>query len=64
MKYDFSHATKYLCNTAGFIEGDSFDDKNAHFVIKKSGNLNTSRHGGAGMNNKSIWILKICLING
>ena len=58
MKYDFSHATKYLCNTAGFIEGDSFDDKNAHFVIKQTGNLSTSGHGGYGWNKKSTWVHK------
>ena len=58
MRNDFSHATKYLRNTAGFIEGDSLDDKNANFVIKKTGNLSTSGHGGSGWNKKTIWVRK------
>jgi hypothetical protein len=35
---DFSHAVRCLRNTAGFIEGSSFDDTSAHFVIRKSVN--------------------------
>ena len=38
--------------TLGFVEGNSFDDQNAHFVIKKFGVTTTTpknvRHCGAG----------------
>ena len=61
MRNDFSHAIKCLRNTLGFVEGNSFDDQNAHFVIKKFGVTGSTpknfRHGGAGGHNKqSLWI--------
>ena len=72
MRTDFSHAIKCLRNTVGFVEGTSFDDEHAHFVIKKfSAKLPSfaensaaktivfaekSSHGGAGQNKQSLWI--------
>ena len=59
-RVDFCNALKCLRNTAGFVEGMSFDDENAHFVIKKAGHTGgfpeNSRHGGAGQNKQSLWI--------
>ena len=60
MRTDFSHAIKCLRNTAGFVEGHSFDDDNVHFVIQKAvktlGFTENPRHGGAGQNKQSLWI--------
>ena len=39
MRNDFSNAIKCLRSTVGFIEGDSFDNDNAHFVIQKVGKI-------------------------
>ena len=33
MQNDFSNAVRCLRNTAGFLEGSSFDDTTAHFII-------------------------------
>ena len=53
---DFNNAIKCLRNTAGFIEGTSTDDPNAHFVIEKLVHLGkcTSRYGGH--NKQTLWI--------
>lgn len=61
MRTDFSQAIRCLRNTVGFVEGTSFDDERAHFVIKKfSAKLPSfaekSSHGGAGQNKQSLWI--------
>ena len=39
VRADFSQAVRCLRSTAGFIEGSSFDDIDAHFVIQKHGKL-------------------------
>ena len=39
MRSDFFQANRCLRNTAGFKEGSSFDDDEAHFVIQKLGKL-------------------------
>lgn len=60
MRNDFSTAIRCLRNTAGFVEGTSFDDATAHFVIQKavvhSRTPEKFRHGGAGQNKQSLWI--------
>ena len=33
MRSDFNSAIRFLRNTVGFIEGSSFDDIHAHFVV-------------------------------
>ena len=52
MRTDFSHAIRCLRRTAGFVEGSSFDDNDAHFVITK--NVNTTQNGG--QNKQLLWI--------
>ena len=47
---DFNNALRCLRKTEGFLEGKSFDDNNAHFVI--------TRHNGSGYNKRSSWIRK------
>ena len=61
MRNDFSNVIRCLRNTVGFVEGKSFDDKNAHFIIKTTGNLSTSGHGGSGWNKKTVWVRKSML---
>ena len=59
VRADFSQAIRCLRNTAGFVEGSSFDDTNAHFVIEKSGKLRslpTSQAQNGGQNKQSLWI--------
>ena len=57
---DFNSAIRCLRNTMGFIEGSSLDDVHAHFVVQRTGQLQScpgkSRHGGAGLNKQCIWI--------
>ena len=52
MRSDFLYAIRCLRNTAGFVEGFSFDDNDAHFVITK--NVNTMQNGG--QNKQLLWI--------
>ena len=59
---DFYQAIRCLRNTAGFVEGSSFDDTSAHFVIHKHKKLCSSsqvQHGGH--NKQSLWIRKRAL---
>ena len=59
---DFYQAIRCLRNTAGFVEGSSFDDTSAHFVIHKHKKLLLSsqvQHGGH--NKQSLWIRKRAL---
>ena len=35
MRNDFSSALRSLCNNVGFTEGTSFDNTDAHFLVKK-----------------------------
>ena len=56
---DFNSAIRCLRNTVGFIEGSSFDDLHAHFVVQKAAQLKgcaANSNGGAGLNKQSIWI--------
>ena len=55
VRSDFSSAIRCLRNTAGFVEGKSIDDENAHFVIQKAAKLD-GLAGGAGKNKQSLWI--------
>ena len=57
MRTDFCSAIRCLRKTVGFVEGASFDDTNANFVILKAV-VPTSRHGGAGLNKQTVWIRK------
>ena len=43
MRSDFSQAIRCLRNTAGFVEGSSLHDTEAHFVIQKSAKLSCFR---------------------
>ena len=58
MRNDFSSAIRYLRNTAGFIEGSSFDDNTAHFVVIKTGK---TQHQYGGQNKQSLWMRKNAL---
>jgi len=54
-RHDFNNALKCLRNTAGFVEGVSLDDTNAHFVLQKIGtNLGGAMRGG--QNRQDLWI--------
>ena len=55
MRTDFCSAIRCLRKTVGFVEGASFDDTNANFVILKAV-VPTSRQGG--MNKQTVWIRK------
>ena len=57
-RQDFNNAIKCLRNTAGFVEGVSLDDINAHFVIQKAAHnpLRADFLGGAGKNKQDLWI--------
>jgi hypothetical protein len=57
MRNDFSSAIRCLRNTVGFIEGSSFDDIHAHFVVQKAIVTHKS-HGGAGLNKQCLWVRK------
>ena len=55
MRHDFNNALKCLRSTAGFIEGVSLDDMNAHFVIQKLATIDrVEKHGGH--NRQHLWI--------
>ena len=58
IRADFSAAIRSLRNTLGFIEGSSFDDSTAHFVVLKTGKMK-QQYGG--QNKQSIWIRKNAL---
>ena len=64
MRTDFSTAVRCLRNTSGFIEGSSFDDTSAHFVIRKSVNhvrFTHSKVQNGGQNKQSVWMRKTAL---
>ena len=52
---DFSSAIRCLRNTAGFIEGTSLHNTDAHFIVMK--NEAIERQNG-GQNKQSLWIRK------
>ena len=59
---DFYQAIRCLRNTAGFVEGTSFDDISAHFVIRKHEKLLlSSQLQHSGHNKQSLWIRKRAL---
>ena len=58
VRADFSAAIRSLRNTHGFIEGSSFDDTTAHFVVLKTGKM---KQQNGGQNKQSIWIKKNAL---
>ena len=62
-RIDFSNALRCLRNTSGFVEGTSFTDATAHFVVQKSkkssDNLKNKHYG---QNKQSLWIRK-CMLN-
>ena len=51
MRHDFNNAIRCLRKTVGFIEGQSFDDLQCHFIVQKAVTLGllteNHRHGGA-----------------
>ena len=60
VRADFSQAVRCLRNTAGFIEGSSFDDIDAHFVIQKLGKIlslpsSHVQNGGQKLGNPGIF---------
>ena len=62
-RIDFSNALRCLRNTTGFVEGTSFTDISAHFVViksKKTSDYLKKQHGG--QNKQSLWIRK-CVLN-
>ena len=54
-RHDFYSAIKSLRRTQAFVEGKSFEDPNAHFVIKKVTLPSNHQRGGARFK-QSIWI--------
>ena len=60
MRSDFSHAIRCLRNTAGFVEGSSLDDTEAHFVIQKDvkteGFASLQVQHGGQKKKQSLWI--------
>ena len=56
MRNDFSNAIKCLRHTVGFVEGQSFDDTHAHFIVEKIGvPMRTPNHRG-GQNKQALWV--------
>lgn len=60
VRADFSQAVRCLRSTAGFIEGSSFDDIDAHFVIQKLGKIlslpsSHVQNGGQKLGNHGIF---------
>ena len=60
VRADFSQAVRCLRSTAGFIEGSSFDDIDAHFVIQKLGKIlslpsSHVQNGGQKLGNPGIF---------
>ena len=54
-RQDFNNALKCLRNTAGFVEGTSLNDTNAHFVLQKVAHpIGGASHGG--QNKQELWI--------
>ena len=59
MRSDFNSAIRYLRNTVGYIEGSTFNDTNAHFIVQNAAReTEQKRHGGAGLNKQQLWIRK------
>ena len=56
MRNDFSSAIRCLRNTVGFIEGSSFDNIDAHFVVQKSGVPMRTPVLNGGQNKQRLWI--------
>ena len=56
MRIDFSSALRCLRNTVGFTERTSFDDTDAHFVVKKTGVLDGTLVLNGGQNKQQLWI--------
>ena len=41
------------------MQGQTFDDATADYIIKKTGVLNKNKHnGGAGLNKQTMWFRK------
>ena len=53
---DFNNAIKCLRNTAGFVEGTSIDNTDAHFVIEKCVHPNGCTVRNGGHNKHTLWI--------
>ena len=56
-RHDFNNAIKFLRKTHGFIEGTSFDDANAHFILQKTFQNEKITING-GQNRQDLWVRK------
>ena len=53
---DFTSAIRCLKNTTGFVQGYSFEDVHAHFIIEKIGVPDGTPKQRGGKNKQSLWI--------
>ena len=59
LRNDFNSALRCLRNTVGFIEGTSFDNTDAHFVVQKTGKTGVPMRTpvlNGGQNKQRLWI--------
>ena len=58
LRNDFNSALRCLRNTVGFIEGTSFDNTDAHFVVQKTGKTGVPMRTpvlNGGQNKQRLW---------